>query len=55
MLWYWPAVGWEIGRHDPDMAAIFADDDPLVPPDEASAPVVELLAWKRAKSIKPAE
>jgi len=40
---------WEIGRDDPDMAAIFADDNPMIPPDTANPPVVELIAWKKGE------
>lgn len=38
---------WEIGRHDPDMAAIYPDDDPSIPVGQHEAPVLELIRWKR--------
>lgn len=40
---------WEIGRHDPDSAAILDDDMPIVPAGQDNAPVLELLQWKRAR------
>ncbi len=40
---------WEIGRHDPDTAGIMPDDDPIIPPDVESAPVLALLEWKRKR------
>jgi hypothetical protein len=40
---------WEIGRHDPDMSAIFEDDQPVLPSGGESAPVLELLVWKRRR------
>jgi len=40
---------WEIGRNDPDSVAIFVDDTPIIPADQKSPPVTELLLWKRAR------
>ena len=39
---------WQVGRHDPDVVGILEDDDVIIPPDQPSAPVVELLRWKRS-------
>jgi hypothetical protein len=40
---------WEIGRNDPDGAAILDGDEPIIPPDQNNPPVTELLRWKRAR------
>jgi len=40
---------WEIGKNDPDSVGILADDEPIVPGDQKSPPVKELLTWKRAR------
>ncbi|MEQ1822073.1 MAG: hypothetical protein ABL949_06170 [Fimbriimonadaceae bacterium] len=40
---------WEIGRHDPDMAGVLPDDDVIIPDNVENPPVIELLAWKRAR------
>ena len=40
---------WEIGRHDPDAAAIAPDDKPIVPAGIENPPVLELLAYRRSK------
>ncbi len=37
---------WQIGRNDPDAAAITGEDHPLVPSDEKNPPVMELIRWK---------
>lgn len=36
---------WQIGRHDPDVPAILAADDVIMPNDVADPPVKELLRW----------
>ena len=38
---------WQIGRHDPDIAGILEDDDPIIPEGQDDAPVLKLLRWKR--------
>jgi hypothetical protein len=38
---------WEIGRHDIDSVGVTEDDDPIIPPGQKDAPVLELLRWKR--------
>lgn len=38
---------WSVGVNDPDAVAIGNDDDPIIPPDEVNAPVLELLKKKR--------
>jgi len=38
---------WEIGRNDPDTAGIDEDDDPIIPVEQADAPVLALLEWRR--------
>jgi tetratricopeptide (TPR) repeat protein len=43
---------WQIGRHDPDVVAIDADDDPVIPPGTENAPVTELLEYLRKKEPK---
>ena len=40
---------WQIGRHDPDIAGILEDDDPIIPEGRDDAPVLELLRWKRSR------
>lgn len=45
---------WQIGRHDPDGSAIDADDKIIIPEEISAVPVLELLAWKKAKETKPA-
>ena len=40
---------WEIGRHDPDSAAIDVDDDVYIPATKTKAPVKEVLRWLRKK------
>lgn len=40
---------WEIGRYDQDAVGIFEDDDPIIPPDQKDAPLVELLKWQKSK------
>lgn len=39
---------WQIGRHDPDVAGISEDDDPVIPADQPEAPVLEVLRWLRS-------
>lgn len=43
---------WEIPLHDPDAAVIGAEDDPVIPPDVANAPVLEVLSAVRARRAK---
>jgi hypothetical protein len=38
---------WEIGRHDVDSVAIFADDVPIIPAGQENPPVLSVLRWKR--------
>lgn len=38
---------WQIGRNDPDSAAIDPDWMPIIPADRQDAPVLDLLQWKR--------
>lgn len=38
---------WEIGMHDFDAPGIHAEDDPIIPPDQTNAPVLELFRWLR--------
>jgi len=38
---------WEIGRNNPDCVAIQEGDDPIIPPGQDHAPVVELMRWRR--------
>jgi hypothetical protein len=38
---------WEVGLNDPDCVGIRNEDDPIIPPGEANAPVSKLLEWKR--------
>lgn len=40
---------WQIGRNDPDGVAIQPNDFPVVPSEEESPPVYELLEWLRKK------
>jgi hypothetical protein len=39
---------WEVGRHDPESCAINPDDIPIIPANQLSPPVAELLNWKQA-------
>lgn len=39
---------WEIGPNDLDGIGVMEDDDPIIPSDKASAPVLDLLRWKRS-------
>ncbi len=41
-------AAWEVGRHQPEASAIFAEDDPFIPEDEPNAPVIELLKLRRS-------
>jgi hypothetical protein len=41
---------WQIGRNDLDCTGIQETDDPVIPPTEGKAPVLDLLAWMRARS-----
>jgi hypothetical protein len=41
---------WQIGRNDPDMVGISEDDDPIIPTEQANAPVLELLRWRRERA-----
>lgn len=34
---------WQIGRNDPDVVGIREDDDPIIPPGQQDAPVLEVL------------
>jgi hypothetical protein len=36
---------WQIGLNDLDCTGLCDDDDPIVPPDEPNAPVIQLLRW----------
>jgi hypothetical protein len=40
---------WEIGRHDPDAAAIHLEDDIYIPPNATKAPVKEVLKWLKRR------
>jgi len=40
---------WQIGRHDPDMVGIYADDKIIVPDGATDVPVLEALAWKQKR------
>lgn len=44
---------WQIGRHDPDAAAIGPDDEPIVPTGIENPPVLELLAYLRKQDDAP--
>jgi hypothetical protein len=46
---------WQIGRHDFDTMGVLADDDVIVPADEADPPVRALLEWKREKARQRGE
>jgi hypothetical protein len=41
---------WQIGRNDLDCTGVQETDDPVIPPAEGKAPVLDLLAWMRARS-----
>jgi len=38
---------WQVGRHDPEVVAIYEHDDLIMPPGVKDIPVREVLAWKR--------
>jgi hypothetical protein len=38
---------WQIGLNDMDGAGLLEDDEPIIPPSETEAPVIQLLRWKR--------
>jgi tetratricopeptide (TPR) repeat protein len=38
---------WQIGRNDLESSGLQPDDDPVIPPDQPDAPILELLSWKR--------
>jgi hypothetical protein len=40
---------WEIGLNDPDCVGIRDEDDPIIPPGTAEAPITSLLQWKRRR------
>jgi hypothetical protein len=40
---------WQIGRHDPDICGIYADDKIIVPEGATDIPVLEALAWKKKR------
>ena len=40
---------WEIGRQDPDLAAIVPTEVPIIPAGTDNPPISELLAWHRSK------
>ncbi|HEY0021186.1 MAG TPA: hypothetical protein VGC13_33090 [Longimicrobium sp.] len=40
---------WQIGIHDPDMVAINADEEPVIPENENDAPVLALIRWLRTQ------
>lgn len=46
---------WEVGRNDPDSVAIQEDDDPVIPPSQDNAPVLDLLRWRRARRDNSAD
>ena len=39
-------AAWTIGENDPDSCALDLDDPPIIPMDEANAPVLKALAQK---------
>jgi hypothetical protein len=41
---------WQIGENDPDIVALEADDDPIIPRNVATAPVIRALERIRKKS-----
>ena len=41
---------WEVGKNDFDTAGIDPNDDPIIPPGEPDAPVLELLGRERDPS-----
>lgn len=40
---------WEIGVHDPDAMGVTPEDDPIIPADQSSAPILELLSFLRSR------
>jgi hypothetical protein len=40
-------LAWQVGRHDPEVPAIQADDQPIIPEGATQVPVTEVLAFKR--------
>jgi hypothetical protein len=42
---------WQIAKNDLDCMGIKETDDPVIPPVEGKAPVLDLLAWMRARSF----
>lgn len=44
---------WQIGENDPDMMALQPDDPPVIPVDEANAPVLKALAKLETIRKKP--
>jgi hypothetical protein len=38
---------WEVGPNDVDLAGLLEADDPIIPEDQANAPVLEVLRRKR--------
>jgi hypothetical protein len=43
---------WQIGRHDPDMCGIKADDKIIIPHGAKDVPVLEVLVWKEKRGEK---
>jgi hypothetical protein len=43
---------WEIGKNDLESAAIYNDDDPIIPDRVKNPPIVELLQLKRARETR---
>lgn len=39
---------WQVGRHDLESVGVLADDDPIVPANQETPPVQELIEWKRS-------
>ncbi|QQO11959.1 hypothetical protein JJB99_20890 [Bradyrhizobium diazoefficiens] len=36
---------WQISENDPDAVVLSADDPPVIPPDQPTAPVLKAMAW----------
>jgi len=44
---------WQVGRNDLESLAILPDDDPIIPPDQPNARVLEVLGIKRERQGVP--
>jgi hypothetical protein len=45
---------WQISENDPDGVVLDADDPPVVPPDQPTAPVLKAIAWMEKMRRKKA-